>query len=154
MISLGVLAGTKKAIQGAVLKPGRFDSSIVATSGKNLDRLALETAMAFNFPLWTEGNTFPMATKPNCISWPANKAVVCGAPPLYGTCTILTPVIFLKISPDICCDVPWPGERNETLSGLLFARSINSFTDLTERFGCVTSSKGVTANFATGAKSF
>ena len=110
-ISFGVPAGTKEPNQLLMSKPGRPDSASAGTSGRTRARRADEMASARSLPDCRCGIALPITTKPNCGSCPASKAATCGAPPLYGTCTMSVPVAFLNISPARCAAEPSPTVR-------------------------------------------
>jgi hypothetical protein len=77
-----------------------------------------------------------------------------GPLPLYGTCTILTPVIIMNISADMWIDVPLPEDAKLILPGLLFARAMNSATDFAGTEGLTSMTFGTRAIMATGTRSF
>jgi len=57
------------------------------------------------------------------------RSAIAGAPPLYGTCTISVPVMYLKSSPLTCPGEPLLDEALESLPGFFLAKSISSFTE-------------------------
>src|SRR5439155_14995997 len=66
-------------------------------------------------------------SKSTC-TWPAMRSVSAGPAPLYGTCSILHPVIDMKSSPDMCTDVPLPDEAMLILPGFALQYAMNSAT--------------------------
>jgi hypothetical protein len=52
---------------------------------------------------------------------PAMRSVTAGPAPRYGTCSMLTPVIILNISPLTWTMVPLPDDAMVTLPGLAVA---------------------------------
>ena len=51
-------------------------------------------------------------------TWPPIRSVSAGPAPLYGTCSMLQPVIDLNSSPERCTEVPLPDDAMLILPGL------------------------------------
>ena len=63
-----------------------------------------------------------------------------GPPPLYGTCVILMPAMFIRSSVAMWLVAPTPAVENEIWPGRAFASWIRSLTLFTGREGCTTES--------------
>ena len=61
------------------------------------------------------------------LIWPPIKSCSAGAVPLYGTCSILMPVVDMRSSVVRCAAAPMPLEAKVSWPGLAFASSIRSF---------------------------
>ena len=81
MMARGVLAGANKPTQELTSKSGTPFSMNVATSGKELARLLLDTAMGSNLPDFTWGMAPAMAVYTNGIL-PPKTSVMAWPPPL------------------------------------------------------------------------
>ena len=55
------------------------------------------------------------------LTCPLVRSCNAGAVPLYGTCTILMPVLRLNISPAMCSNEPGPVEPKVSPFGCVFA---------------------------------
>ena len=77
---------------------------MVGRSGNPGERLAPLTASARTLPERACGAIEFRLSQITCTC-PAIRSLIAIAPPLYGTCTISVPVIYLKSSPATC-----PGE--------------------------------------------
>src|SRR3954463_10562574 len=87
-----------------------------------------------------------------CTS-PAMSAGSAGPAPLYGTWSMLQPVMLLKSSPERCTDVPLPDEAMFTLPGFALHQLMNSATDFTGSVAGTSITFGVRTIPATGAMS-
>ena len=107
IVAAGVAAGTTTPCQVIASKPGTPASEIVGSSGTVAERCAPVTASARSLPALIYG--IAEAEVAN-ISWacPAITSVSAGCAPLYGMCSIWTPVIALKSSPARCAAAPLP----------------------------------------------
>ena len=85
---------------------------------------------------------------------PPTSAIMDGPPPLYGTCTIFTPVRLLKYSPARCAADPLPEEEYASWPGRALANAMYSLTVFTGTDGCTTRMCGVVASCVIAAKSF
>ena len=67
------------------------------------------------------------------MTWtcPLIRSVSAGTELRYGTCTMLTPVIILNISPATCPALPIPGDAILSLPGWALAKAISSGTVFT-----------------------
>src|SRR6185503_2154372 len=84
---------------------------------------------------------------------PDMRSISAGPLPLYGTCSIFTPVIMLKSSADMWIEVPLPEEAKLIWPGLDLASAMNSLTVLAGTAGCTSMTFGTRATSATDAKS-
>src|SRR5690242_11636397 len=75
-----------------------------------------------------------------------------GAVPLYGTWTILMPVIIIRSSVERCADAPTPLEAKESWPGFVLARATSSFTEVTGSELVTHRISGATATKEIGAK--
>ena len=100
-------AGTKIPYQNESDRAGSPASRIPGISGINEDRSGLVTARARRRPAFTIGITEGGVAKDSCVS-PATTEVMAGAPPLNGTCTILTPASWPKSAAPKCGAEPMP----------------------------------------------
>src|SRR5262249_37194906 len=107
-IVCGTAAGTHKAYQLVTSKPGTPDSAMVGTSGNCATRRAEVTPSARILPLLMYGVDAGTLSNKAAI-WPPIKSVSAGAPPLYGMCSSITPVIDLNSSAERCPVEPTPG---------------------------------------------
>ncbi len=73
--------------------------------------------------------------------------------PLYGTCTMSTPVAALNISPLMCDWMPLPPDPKFSCPGFAFASAMSSATVFAGTEGCTTSTWPALATIDTGAKS-
>ena len=124
MMSGGSFAGPVSVVHDLISKPGSV-SAIAGTSG---------TTGVRSFDVTPSARTFfarYCTRAPGILSkimwtWPARRSCIAGAAPRYGTCTISTPAIILKSSPDRCSVVPLPAEAYEYLFGFFFSSAISS----------------------------
>src|SRR5437868_12992908 len=84
-----------------------------------------------------------------CTS-PAISAGSAGPAPLYGTWSMLQPVMLLKSSPERCTEVPLPDEARFTLPGLALHQEMESPTVFTGSVAGTTITFGVRTSPATG----
>src|SRR5471030_2906966 len=73
------------------------------------------------------------------LTCPPMRSATAGQLPLYGICSMSTPVRYLNISPDMWIVEPLPLEAYESHPGCALARAIRSLTELALRFGLTTS---------------
>src|SRR5712692_5737045 len=97
----GVAAGTTTPCQVIASKPGTPASETVGSSGTVPERCAVVTASARSRPALIYGITEAEVANMSCAC-PAITSVSASCAPLYGMCTICTPVIALKSSPASC----------------------------------------------------
>src|SRR5688572_7413533 len=97
MIASGVFAGASMPTIDTDSYPGTPDSATVGTPGNNADRSELVTARAFALPDLTKGPPEPDEGNTSCTS-PPSRAFMPGTLPLYGTPTILIPVMLMNSS--------------------------------------------------------
>src|SRR6202035_382918 len=96
-IGFGVPAGAMMPSQMVASKPGTPASAMVGTSGSTLERVVAEVPSARTWPAWAFGAMVVMAS--NIISmWPPITALRLSPEALWGTCTMLVPVIALNSS--------------------------------------------------------
>ena len=84
---------------------------------------------------------------------PLSSPIVAGAPPLYGTWTILTPPMSPTIAPARCVEVPAPPEPKVTWPGRARAIAMSSLTDLAGSDGWPSTTFGPEATRITGSRS-
>ena len=92
---------------------------------RQIARLALVTASAFNLPALTSGITVGILMIIACTC-PAVTSVTPGAAPLYGTCSRSMRAVDLSNSTDKCDRLPLPAEAMVTLPGCSLARRAKS----------------------------
>ena len=80
----------------------------------------LVTARPRSLPDLTCSAQVGMLSNITC-TWPEIISVSAGAPPRYGTCTMLIPVSILNSSPDMWMVEPLPDDAMLSLPGLAFA---------------------------------
>jgi len=86
-------------------------------------------------------------------TWPEMRSTSAGPAPLYGTCSILQPVIIENISPDMCTDVPVPDEAQLIFPGFALQYAMNSATFFAGKDEVTSMTLGVRTSPATGAMS-
>ena len=101
-------------------KPGKPVSDSVGNSGTSVERLAVVTATAFNFPARTCCIEFARLSNMSCVS-PASNACNAGAPPLYGMCTMSMWASVLNSSPARWPALPLLPEPKDNLPGFALA---------------------------------
>ncbi|MNN12871.1 hypothetical protein D3C81_1258800 [compost metagenome] len=103
----GVPAGAIITAHPSASKPGTPSSRTVGTCCSWGTRFAVVTASATALPDWISGMA---AVTESTISgiWLPRKSACAGPLPLYGICTMNTPVCALSISADRCCVPPMP----------------------------------------------
>ena len=132
--------------------PGSPVSASVGSSGASAERFAVVTASAFNLPAFSCGVELARLSNMSWVS-PASNACSAGAPPLYGMCTMLTPVSVLNNSPARWPALPLLPDPNDNAPGCAFAYATSSGTELTGSVGLSTNTLGVVATSVIGAKS-
>src|ERR1043166_10171818 len=115
-ISFGVPAGANAAYQPSTSKPGRPAGGLVGTCGAPAERFSLNVAKARSRPVFTYGmvdTRLALLTDTR----PPIRSVMLGAVPLYGTCSILTPVRVLSSTSARCGGLPLPEDEDSNSSG-------------------------------------
>jgi hypothetical protein len=87
------------------------------------------------------------------LTCPPSNAATAGAPPLKGTCTMLTPAASLNSSPVRWKTVPLPEEAIVSWPGFAFASAMSSLTEVAGTPGSTASTTGSEATTEIGAKS-
>src|SRR5262249_35028793 len=111
---------------------------MVGRSGMEGERRAVVTAMPRSLPFLPYETAEGMVAK-HADTSPPTSAIIDGPPPLYGTCTIFTPVRLLKYSPARCAADPLPDEEYASCPGRALASAVSSLTVLAGTDGCTTS---------------
>src|ERR1700682_5933809 len=124
---------------------------MVGRSGRTSERRAVVTASALTFPALTCGPAVGADANISCTS-PDSIAVIAGAPPLYGTCTIFVLVMLQNNSAARCPAFPLPVDPYVSTPGCLRAYAIRSCTLLIGRLGCTTSTLLPDTAKVTGAR--
>src|SRR5436190_4651670 len=91
---------------------------MVGRSGKAGERRAPLTANARTRPDCAYGAIEFRLSNMTCTC-PAIRSLIACEPPLYGTCTMSVPVMYLKSSPPTCPGEPFARGRVEQLAGIL-----------------------------------
>ncbi len=120
MTSLGVAAGANMPNQASTSNPGKPDSFSVGTSGSALEREIEVTAIGRRRPAFTLGTAAEMFSNRIWTSPPSTAAIE-GPLPLNGTWSMSMPAASLNISPEICTEVPVPGEPKFSFPGFALA---------------------------------
>ena len=76
-----------------------------------------------------------------------------GPAPLYGTCTILVPIVLLNSAPERWPTAPLPELEKNMSPGRFLASATSSFTFFTGSEGCVSSAAGMSTMRPSGVKS-
>src|SRR5262245_31647226 len=108
-IGRGVPVGARRPNHDMTSNPASPASAIVGTSGSAPERFGAATPSAFNLPLLMLGWTEPTVLK-SIETSPPTAAAVAGGPPLYGTWTMLMPVMDFNNSPHSWCVLPLPAD--------------------------------------------
>src|SRR5205085_11601888 len=117
--SAGVLLGTPRPVHSLASKPGT-KLATVGMSGSASERVVVVTASARSLPALMYSIDEGIEANITCTC-PPSRSVSAGAPPRYGTWTMLTPAIILNCSPDTWGGVPLPPDAMLTLPGLAVA---------------------------------
>ncbi|MNC91061.1 hypothetical protein D3C83_72500 [compost metagenome] len=83
---------------------------MVGIPGSVFDGFADDTPSGRSLPLRICVITVEMVASEACVS-PDTRAVTCGTPPLYGTCTMSIPAIDTNSAIDRCGALPFPDEE-------------------------------------------
>src|ERR1035437_337827 len=134
----GVFAGADTPYQLVTSYPGIPLSATVGIFGTAGERLAPVTASARSLPPRTYWIT--VGRLPNISEvWPASSSTAAGPPPLYGTCTHLTPAMYWNSSPERWTVVPVPEDAKLISPGRRLENAISSSTFQIGNAGCTRS---------------
>ena len=123
----GVPAGASRPTQ-VPPTTGTPDSISVGISGATATRFSEAMPSDLILPARTCGS-IEAGVSIIMLIWPPIRSCSAGAVPLYGTCTILIPVVDISNSVVRCAAAPMPLDANVSCPGLAFASSTRSFTE-------------------------
>ena len=106
-IAFGVFAGAKKPNQPIASTFFTPSSAKVGTSGSAVERFEPELARMVTLPARCNSVRSAMASTA-AGTWPPIRSLLYAAEPLYGTCTISTPMPRPSSTPKKCGRLPAP----------------------------------------------
>jgi hypothetical protein len=122
-------------------------------SGESAERFSVFTAISFTRPFFTNPLSEGIAENTAATSPPTSAGIDCPVP-LYGTCTMSSPLADFNTSMVRWWTLPMPDEPYEYLPGFALMSARNSSNVLTGSDGLIARKRGARAAIEMKVKSF